>query len=468
MTKILIMLFLLASSTCFAQKVQDVLEHGKKVKDTEKIFLRFDGSKLEYHMGDSYNPLDLKSFEDSVLLLPTDDRIALYIRPLNPLNYSTKAEIKEVIDEINQAADNALSDIIGSVSALAALRTSGVALAPAAREQCNFEPWISSYERLNTKINFRDRTAIAFSIFNDLKKLDFDSEDATKKGLTDANEKISTLAAEITKLESHVKSLTDSLNLLTTPACSTAVHVVVTRLTLATAVRDANNKLQDQKTVVAKLQNLYGTMKAVEVSALRNGWLLKVGEPKAPGPKISVVKLSVSSAGHEISAENKIVAVAEKENTSRLIRVRRFQRFVPEVSAGMAYTNLRYPQYGTTTDESGVQTVVSTGNENINRLNFTAMINYNLFLTNTLLHPFWQLGIGANKEVPTILSGFGVRVNGTKIKRIALSVGLAATWIKDLDKLTVGSVVTGQADVDKDLAYKFNSPKLYWGIQYNF
>ncbi len=161
--------------------------------------------------------------------------------------------------------------------------------------------------------------------------------------------------------------------------------------------------------------------------------------------------------------------VSTKEEVSKIIGVRRFQRFVPEVSVGIAYTDLSFPKYSTNTDASGKDIVAEAGEEKINKLNFTTMINFNWFMTNSPIHPFWQIGIGVNADFPTLLTGIGARLNVTGAKRLALAVGFATTWIKTLDQLKLGDVVSGPADVEKDTKFKFNKkPKPYFGIQYNF
>lgn len=71
--------------------------------------------------------------------------------------------------------------------------------------------------------------------------------------------------------------------------------------------------------------------------------------------------------------------------------------------------------------------------------------------------------------MPTLLTGFGVRSNINGIKRLAISGGVAMTWVKELDELKVGDKITGTDDIDKD--YKFSSaPKFspYVTLQYNF
>src|ERR1043165_3523201 len=83
--------------TTIGQKASDVLENGIKVKSGNEVFIRFDGTNILYQTGQIPN-LHFKQIEDSSMLLPVDKSIIFYIRPLNPLNYSFKAENKIILD----------------------------------------------------------------------------------------------------------------------------------------------------------------------------------------------------------------------------------------------------------------------------------------------------------------------------------------------------------------------------------
>jgi hypothetical protein len=163
------------------------------------------------------------------------------------------------------------------------------------------------------------------------------------------------------------------------------------------------------------------------------------------------------------------VSIESKELIKRTVRVRKFQRFVPEVSVGTAFTFFKYNSYGTTSDSTGQQFVGSPNENMVRNINITTMLNFNYYIPNSPIHPLYQLGVGINSGIPTILSGFGLRSNINGIKRLAISGGIAMSWIKELDKLKVGDKISGTDDIEKD--YKYGSaPKFtpYVGLQFNF
>jgi hypothetical protein len=62
-----------------------------------------------------------------------------------------------------------------------------------------------------------------------------------------------------------------------------------------------------------------------------------------------------------------------------------------------------------------------------------------------------------------------LRSNINGIKRLAIAGGIAMTWVKELDKLSVGDKISGTDDIDKDFKYSA-APKFtpYIALQYNF
>lgn len=198
-------------------------------------------------------------------------------------------------------------------------------------------------------------------------------------------------------------------------------------------------------------------------------WCIKLDEVPSKEGKISVYTISIKENGYELSDKLEIVSIESKDILKRTFRVRKFQRFVPELSVGVAYTFFTYNTYGTTSDASGQQFVAPPTENSVRNINITTMINLNLYCPNSNIHPLWQIGLGINSEMPTLITGLGVRLNLNSKTRFRITGGLAMTWIKDLETLKVGSKISGTSDIDKDLKYK-TSPLLspYVGLQYNF
>lgn len=306
-------------------------------------------------------------------------------------------------------------------------------------------------------------------LFKKLKALSFEDEQSTKAELDKVEGSIEAMASHYSIMESDIAEINNIIKTYNCPEPDTliATFVFSSILKELTAMRSEQMKRLDNLKEVFKLVRDMQVKASTEKDGLR-WFVVPDGIPATEG-KISVYTISISEGGYRLSDNNEIVAVTSTEIIKRSFRVRRFQRFVPEVSAGTAYTFFDYPQYGTTKNAAGEEVVGDPTQKRISNLNFTAMINYNYYLPNSPIHPFWQIGIGANNDIPTILTGLGIRANFAGLRRLAISGGLALTWIKQLNKLKPGDKVSGTADIDKDLTYEFNrKAPLYLGIQFNF
>ena len=80
-----------------------------------------------------------------------------------------------------------------------------------------------------------------------------------------------------------------------------------------------------------------------------------------------------------------------------------------------------------------------------------------------------QVGASASKDLPGILVGGGLRLFGAGKGDVAIGGGWMFGWVKDLQKLKVGDVVTGTKDIEADLGYA-TRPKTsgYIVIQFKF
>jgi hypothetical protein len=460
-----------------SQKASDVIEDGIKVKSTDEIFLRFDGAKIKYQRRTAPDDLHFKTIKDSAILLPVDESLLIYIRPLNPLNFSFIGENKIIVDPIDEAAASSLKKITDffmdpKLSQMVAMGEKA-ALNKAVRDTvfvadrfcAEMRAAVALYNEILDLLKDDKKQAIN-AAFDTLKKLDFASPVVTKDRIDKTERAIESVSSYYSDVQKKMKELTTTIEKVN---CSDAVENFVVKRAFADATKDVDVTFSNQKKRLSNLEKVFKLIAATYDEAIKNNWLLPVDEVPADRGKISVFTFKVNESGYLLSDQGEIVEASTKEKATKLLRIRRFQRFVPEVSVGIAYTNLSFPKYSTATDATGKQQVVTAGEETINKINFTTMINYNLFLTNSPIHPFWQLGIGINNDFPTLLSGLGLRLNATGVKRIAISFGLATTWIKTLEKLKPGDVVTGPADVEKDTKYKFNNkPQTYFGVQYNF
>ncbi len=457
----------------FSQKASDVIENGIKIKSNNEIFIKFDGANILYQANETPNELNFKKIKDSAMLLPVDPNIIFYIRPLNPLNYAYKSETKIINDPIDEAASTALGSIIDFVGNMnknnkETKHSEKVAEGLMMEEvtvHCPFDLWIKSFNEIADRLKKNQKEKIA-ATFKDLKNLDFTGEQNTINDLGKAELDYNSIVEYFSKTEEAIKIFKESIKNIN---CKDKSYEFIVKGYFEIAAKDLEGNLAEQKKRLKNLQEAYKVVRKAQVDASKLNWLAKVDDVTAEKGKIALVTVTINETGYKLSDDNEIIPAVTKEKTTKVLRVRGFQRFVPEVSVGIVHANLSFPKFGTNTDASDKQIVADAGDEKINRINISTMINYNLFISNSPLHPFWQIGIGLNTDFPTLLTGVGLRVNANGARRLAISVGLATTWIKTLNKLKLGDVVAGPAEVEKDTKFKFNTkPQPYFGIQYNF
>ena len=139
--------------------------------------------------------------------------------------------------------------------------------------------------------------------------------------------------------------------------------------------------------------------------------------------------------------------------------------FTFEGAAGVVYSSVVRPSYGTAVKD-GKTVVADAGSQTVS---YAAAVLGNFVCRcwgTSPIYPMLQIGISADKNSPAILIGGGVRITPVAL---SISFGVVAlSWMRDLDKLSVGSEVTGTAAIESDLAYKRAPVKPYFAIQYSF
>jgi|WetSurSiteA1Bulk_404760.scaffolds.fasta_scaffold01202_3 hypothetical protein len=487
-TLLKISIFLLAINlfcqTLFAQKVSDVLENGIQVKSGEKIFFQFDGKLLKYALAkslqDSSNPADFITLGDSTIFLASKSGINVYLKPINPLNYSSSTENKIVIDPINEAAATAMQSIIDFLGTVVATKTipapitkpsdSGVTQELITVECEMFNTLQKKVESIQTKL-IDDKKIRINEIFKGLKGLDFVDETNTRDSLIKTK-------MSIVEIENHFKE-SDKLMIefskdIENYTCNYP-DSFTTKYIFNAILKEFAITIEEQKRRLKNLQTSFNLVeKAQQTASIGGGedglrWCIKLDEIPSSEGKISNYTIIIKESGYEISEKGEIVNIESKDLLKRTVKIRKFQKFVPEVSVGIVYTFFNYNTYGTTSDSTGQQYVASPTNNKVENINISTMINWNLFSPNNSIHPLIQTGVGINSGIPSFLVGGGLRFSNNAKTRLRITGGLAMTWTKELDKLKVGDKVLGTADIDNDLKYS-GSPKFspYIGIQYNF
>ncbi len=470
MKQILFFLMITLTSQCYAQKVSDIFEHGVIVKKKGAIFLRLNKDKIKYEIEESTGNFD--DFKNGTFFLLKGEGANIYLSPpLNPLDHSSSIEITFEPDAINAAVGEALGAI------LARINTLGGDTPNSAPEGLNEIALCSSellavkkgFENLATLLKIDKKNELA-DIFSSLKSLSFEDRDFTKNGLEEARTKRRSIDEHFNKIKDSLADITRKIDVYNGCAPGPVENFIYVYV-MNKMIEDAN---AIYKTNTARLANLDSAIHLVnktyeKAEGTGKNWFVMLDRVSMQDEKIASSKVVINTDGYLLSDNKEIVKSNKSELVLVTLKFRKFQRFVPEVSAGIAHTQLKFPKFSTEIDAStGKLHIVEAGEEKFKQLNFTSMINFNYYYPNSPIHPFWQIGIGANADYPTLLTGIGFRMN-VALRRLAFSIGYAGTWVRKLQTLNVNDEVESPAKLEEDLKHEFSFPlKPYIGIQINF
>ena len=488
-------IFILAVCWCnisMAQTAGDVLEHGIKIQPDKKIFFYYDQNDFKVYVGksleDKTNAANFLPVKDSTIYLIQGNGINLYMRPVNPLNYSYTGVSTLVVDPVREAATKALGSIGDILDKAIGTKTSTTTYKETKGQNFRGEKTIKvrqvttkiicpiftsikdTLELIKNRLEV-DKKPITISLFKNLKDLDFIDEQETK-------DSIASIALQISKIDKHFQSIQLSIKDVkeeikkydcTVPESYIAKYVFNGVLDKLSAANNEQKKRLDNLTAVFNL------VKKAQQTASKGGyasglsWCFQLNNALPADGKISIYDVSLKETGYKLSDDQEIVAAATKDKLKKTLRIREFNRFIPEVYVGTAFTFIKYNTYGTVTDATGQQFIGTPTENRLRNFNVVTMINFNYFIEKSDLHPFFQIGAGINTGIPAFLTGAGIRINSNGLKRLAVSGGIAMTWIKELDKLKVGDKISGTDDIEKDLQYQFTwPPKPYIALQYKF
>jgi hypothetical protein len=490
LTPIAIALFLLAFvPRASAQKVSEVLSvtEDQIIGGRDKFLLRFNANRLEYDFWYD-NKTKFIPLKDSILFLSKQSSIVIYVKPLNPLNYSFENALAFVPNPIDQEAAAAIELITKSLTDLTRLSATEKDQKKAEKKKveqdegtpnitCDeMDDLIARLTEIQTQLK-KDNKDEVKTIFEELQQMKFEKEAQTKTELDKITPELEPLQNRLGDIKVKIEDLQSKLK----DYDCVNPHPFVVNYIFSDLIAKANAALKAQKTRYENLKKCLDlvTKVYVEASSADEGlkWILEF-KLENGGNTIEVQKgqvanftVTVNETGFKLSDDNEIVAQEKKVTIQSLVRIMKFQRFLPEVIPGVGYTFLQFPKYSTTTDGAGKQVVAEAGNEEFKRVNFNAMVNFNYFVPNSVVNPFLQLGIGANTDYPSFFVGGGFRFDlgsGT-VKALSVSGGIVSTWIQTLNKYKVGDVVPSTADLEKDLTHEFHwPPKPYIGIQMKF
>lgn len=479
MKNLLLFLFTLTFSITKAQSVNDVLNSGIRIEKDQKIFVKFEKSGLKFALAkslqDPANPPDFKTLKDTAVFLSNSTSTNVYLRPLNPLNYTYDTQVTIVLDPIYEDLKKQSSKFTLPSTAYTAVpakpKTKSAPAVAAHQIECNgFIPIKNYFTSIESKLqnDQKDKILEQFSKLKELNFIDMDETKDKKELIRGKLKEVEDHYAEIDGLINEGTPIIEAYNCDNPSSETTKLLYTMYLTSIRTSLSEQRKELNNVMKIYQLIDDAYNSARTGgEVDGLR--WSVILKELASEKGKNPITTIKINKGGYKLSTEKEIIPEKEELVTKSTFKLRRFQRFIPEISVGLAYTSIDYKKYTTTTDENGQAYVAAPTNENFKKINLATMINYIYYIPDSDVLPFYQLGIGLNSGIPTLLSGFGIRSNFDSVKRISISGGIAMTWVQELDKLKVGDPVTGSDQIENDLKYEFSwPPKLYVGIQYNF
>jgi hypothetical protein len=192
-------------------------------------------------------------------------------------------------------------------------------------------------------------------------------------------------------------------------------------------------------------------------------YIIDSKSPKAD----KVVTVTMAATRTSLEIQNGVLEVKSvpKSDSKVVFRMRERSMFASEIGAGLVVAAVRTPAYSPVKNDAGQTVVAKT---DIEKRDFKGALMLNTVCRcwgKSPLYPMFQFGIAADKDAPAIFGGVGFRF--VRPKGLGLSAGGVLAWVKDLDKLSIGSTVESQAVIDADLKSQ-PTVKPYFALHYSF
>ncbi len=403
----------------------------------------------------------------------------MYVKFINPLDYRLSVENVSLDDELQKAYKEFIVNSVKFVSENAIIKGAGTAGRPIIKinkvEKTLEGKLAEAYAiSLSTDKNIFKGKNLAllnamfdldFSEIQENTSKEFDKEFDKLKKIDHVDEIKSFVKDRETfqgKMDKGIESLKERFKKLTEALKNSKINKVDGLKELYEyKIGDVGNDIEKFETTYKGLKNKYnkilgyfetiGKRKYFDNKFLLKGIKLKSG--KRYELKLKVEKLEFNDSSKSLVVKN---------TSNYVIHIRKSTFFIPVVSSGVIYTNLSFPQFGTSEDENGNTIVVQTQDEE-NEIAVGAYLN--LYINNDWEIPvFAQFGLGPSKEKPLFFIGAGFSL----YERITLSTGGVFTWIPELTDLSLGQQVNGTAIIEKDISYSFDTkPKFYIGLSFD-
>lgn len=462
-------------------------------KSTPEATISLENSDLKISFNNKKTPFII---EDSMKVFSKANKINLYSIPINPLKYKVTADSKITDDEQYVKVQDALATIIGYLSLLekteSATNESGSSSTNMAAltgsndilkklkegsdskalnklyfsivlsdsiDSCIFNKKtknidaITSVENLN-QFDYKDSIS---NLIIQLTQLDLSSDDFKQK-FNSLKNNLNNLKVKKNTLENETKEL-DNISF----ECSKKYSDYLKDI-LQEYKNDITSRIKIINTSINQTDSLLNSFeKFADKLKKDNGQVYSsIKELNFEDEKINYTTITYYENTFQINKTGEI-KIEEKEIHKKTIVFRKYKLLSAQVMPGFLYSNLKFNSYTTTSDTLG-NTIIAEGTPDIlNKIKFSAMINFTFHFEGYDALPFLQLGVGPSKETPALFTGGGINLRN----KLCISFGGAWPLLKQLNTLSIGDKVTGMKEIEDDLKFKFSTtPAFYIGFQF--
>ncbi|WP_207434651.1 hypothetical protein [Sabulibacter ruber] len=465
--KILFLFYLLFFVNLFvkAQEVDDfinsievqkylLLQEGKDATGKPTLFYIVDESNASYPLSDTtyFTFTGGKSNSKDIII---------YIIPMNPLQRAISLAVSDSDDPSIKQFTNALINIRTLLEPFAAGAPMGANSALECKGLTKLSAKIDEINRLKDAVT--NRTFV--ELFNSMKNAPFGNKDNASASIERASKELQNIKQN-NDLVAGLVSETQNIikDDLTCPIQSVGLAL---KVALSDYLQSITLITEERKLKLATLQEAFDLINT-EYNKLNESaetqkfdkypWSYKYVYTLDKG-KIKNITAIVSDAGYLVSADAKALTSSSKELAKHVIRVWfKNPKVFLSVTPGLAFTQLTFPKYGTSTDPNGQLYITEESSAEVFKVNFAAMMNIHFNVGDDTFFPILQFGGGPIAERPALFTGGGFVLRNFsanyKNAYFGLSYGNVFLWNQELMTKRPGDLISEVDDLNDDLEWR--------------
>ena len=347
MKKVLFLLIAIVFSKgiAYSQKASDILEGGIVVKGEKNLNIQFINAGTDNIIKYDVKETSKKGFislDDSLYFLAMRSAVNVFMKPINPLNFSISGEVTFSPDKIDQNAGSALTAII---TLLDKINSKGAVESQAIKKDVptsNIDDIRTIIKRINDSLSHDNKALVAKS-FNALKLIDFADDKVTLTRIDEQNKIIISMKSYLDNIANGITNLKNVVSAYEKDNAVDAISFVYAYI-FGHTITDIQSIYNVQLKRYNNLLQAYTLVKNA-ADAAGTDWIVFLKEVRVSKGEVSNFALTVNKDGYELSSDSEIIKSTKKSIVARTLFFRRFQLFVPEVAAGTAYTYLTFPKF---------------------------------------------------------------------------------------------------------------------------